>query len=277
MTRRTTSWPSARRANSPQPQVQAEPTPAAPGAEPVSKLGENADGVRAAAQLLGAATNARWPMYLRNVKQILRAGNLDERRYGFGGLMDLLKACQRDGLVRIERDRRGGLRVFQGQNMARPANAPQPEPEEANGNVADPDAPMAELADDLQPVLMDVTDGSEPDVIEIEPVSVVDTTAELLGRAKPRAPRTRAGRTGQRCRHAGHAGTGPLAQPLGRWREEGRCSQEAGREEGRSAVAQAGQQERRRLREQVGQVGQAGRAGLKQSGLPRLACASRPS
>ncbi len=179
-----------------QPQVQAEPTPAAPGAEPVSKLGENADGVRAAAQLLGAATNARWPMYLRNVKQILRAGGLDERRYGFGGLMDLLKACQRDGLVRIERDRRGGLRVFQGPNMARPANVPQPEPEEANGNVADPDAPLAELADDLQPVLMDMTDGSEPDVIEIEPVSVVDTTAELLGRAKPRAPRTRAGRTG---------------------------------------------------------------------------------
>jgi hypothetical protein len=43
---------------------------------------------------------------------------------------------------------------------------------------------------------MDVTDGSEPDVIEIEPVSVVDTTDELLGRAKPRAPRARAGRTG---------------------------------------------------------------------------------
>ncbi len=179
-----------------QAQVLAEPATATPGGEPLSKLGENADGVRAAAQLLGAATNARWPMYLRNVKQILRAGSLDERRYGFGGLMDLLKACQRDGLVRIERDRRGGLRVFQGPNMARPANVPQPEPEEANGNVADPDAPMAELADDLQPVLMDVTDGSEPDVIEIEPVSVVDTTAELLGRAKPRAPRARAGRTG---------------------------------------------------------------------------------
>ena len=45
-----------------------------------------------------AATSARWPMYLRNVKQILRAGNFDERRYGFGGLMDLLKACQREGL-----------------------------------------------------------------------------------------------------------------------------------------------------------------------------------
>jgi hypothetical protein len=80
--------------------------------------------------LLTNATSARWPMYLRNVKQIFRAGNLDERRYGFGGLMDLLKACQRDGLVRIERDRRGGLRVFQGPNMARPAQVPQPEPEE---------------------------------------------------------------------------------------------------------------------------------------------------
>ena len=32
-------------------------------------------------------------------------------------------------------------------------------------------------------------------LIEIEPVAVVDTTAELLGRAKPRAPRARAGRT----------------------------------------------------------------------------------
>lgn len=170
---------------------------AAPAADQPSRLGDNADGVRAASELLTKATNARWPMYLRNVKQIFRAGNLDERRYGFGGLMDLLKACQRDGLVRIERDRRGGLRVFQGPSIARPANAPQTESEEANGNVADPDdQPVTELADDVQPVQVAVLDDMEPDVIEIEPVSVVDTTAELLGRAKPRAPRARAGRTG---------------------------------------------------------------------------------
>jgi uncharacterized LabA/DUF88 family protein len=165
-------------------------------AESGSQLGDNAAGVRATAQLLTDATNARWPMYLRNVKQILRAGGLDERRYGFGGLMDLLKACQRDGLVRIERDRRGGLRVFQGPNMARPANAPRPEPQEVNGNVGNTSSPQAELADDVQPVQVEVSDENEPDVIEIEPVSVVDTTAELLGRAKPRAPRARAGRTG---------------------------------------------------------------------------------
>src|SRR6185436_18654649 len=68
-------------------------------------------GVARARQILAAATNARWPMYLRNVKQILRQaeGGFDERRYGFGGLMDLLKALQREAFVRIERDRRGGL------------------------------------------------------------------------------------------------------------------------------------------------------------------------
>src|SRR5205085_3394184 len=73
-------------------------------------------GVRRARSLLAAATNARWPMYLRNVKQILRQaeGGFDERRFGFGGLMDLLRGLQRDGVLRVERDRRGGLRVFQG-------------------------------------------------------------------------------------------------------------------------------------------------------------------
>src|SRR5204862_2166507 len=97
-------------------------------------------GVQRAGSILTAATGARWPMYLRNVKQILRAaeGGFDERRYGFGGLMDLLKACQRAGFVRIERDRRGGLRVFQGSalvsapatpHVSRP-NLPQPDVEE---------------------------------------------------------------------------------------------------------------------------------------------------
>jgi uncharacterized LabA/DUF88 family protein len=161
------------------------------------RLGDNAEGVRVATQLLAGAANARWPMYLRNVKQILRAGNFDERRYGFGGLMDLLKACQRDGLVRIERDRRGGLRVFQGPNLAvRPAQAPQGMPDIGAEEEEQQPAPAAEVADDVPPMQVEVTDQSEPDVIEIEPVSVVDTTAELLGRAKPRAPRARAGRTG---------------------------------------------------------------------------------
>jgi hypothetical protein len=68
----------------------------------------------------------RWPMYVRNVKQLLRAAEagFDERRYGFGGILDLLRASQRDALLRLERDRQGVLRVFQGAALLRPAAAP---------------------------------------------------------------------------------------------------------------------------------------------------------
>jgi uncharacterized LabA/DUF88 family protein len=151
--------------------------PAAPQDMPV-RIGDNAEGVRAAGQLLTNAVNARWPMYLRNVKQILRAAGFDERKYGFGGLMDLLKGCQREGFVRVERDRRGGLRVFQGPAMARATAAAPP-----------PAIPILEI----EPV--DNFNQAEPveaEAIEPETVTVVDTTAELLGRAKPKRPRARA-------------------------------------------------------------------------------------
>src|SRR5204862_893377 len=98
----------------------AAPAPEAPPA-PAVPLESQADGVKRASDILRAATNARWPMYLRNVKQLLRAadGGFDERRYGFGGLVDLVRACQKEGLVRVERDRRGGLRVFPGAALPR--------------------------------------------------------------------------------------------------------------------------------------------------------------
>src|SRR5439155_26288382 len=52
---------------------------------PVEATGSPAEGVRLVGQILRNATVARWPMYLRNVKQILRAADagFDERRYGF--------------------------------------------------------------------------------------------------------------------------------------------------------------------------------------------------
>ena len=60
-------------------------------------------------------------LYLRNVKQILRAAQppFDERAYGYANLTDLLRAAGKDGLVRVDRDRQGVIRVFQG-NLAVP-------------------------------------------------------------------------------------------------------------------------------------------------------------
>jgi uncharacterized LabA/DUF88 family protein len=69
--------------------------------------------------LLSGSTSPRWPMYVRNVKQALRSVDRawDERRYGFRSLVDLLRACQREGVFRLERDRKGVLRVFPGPSL----------------------------------------------------------------------------------------------------------------------------------------------------------------
>ncbi len=170
------------------------PSPS-PRVETVVATESAADGVARATKILAAATNARWPMYLRNVKQILRQadGGYDERRYGFGGLMDLLKALQRENAVRIERDRRGGLRVFQGSALQRhvhsvpldglPQIDPALEAEMAEAGLIPETGPAPVFAPQDEVEFDSALDGRMP----------IDTTAELLGRAKARKPRAPAG------------------------------------------------------------------------------------
>ena len=162
---------------------------------PVEQLGDQAEGARRACEILRRATGARWPMYLRNVKQILRAadGGFDERAYGFGGLMDLLRACQRDGVVRMERDRRGGLRLFQG-SAIQPAQQPRGD---AQPFVS---APTPAVDDDDRGNMIEPQSGAGMGAHEVddtesldEVAMPIDTTAELLGRAKAKRPRQRAG------------------------------------------------------------------------------------
>jgi hypothetical protein len=156
-----------------------------PSVEPPPQAGDQAEGVRLVGQILRNASNARWPMYLRNVKQILRAtdGGFDERRYGFGGLMDLLRACQRDGLVRVERDRRGGLRVFPSQGLQRAEAAPVAQVPD----LLDADAQPTEIEPGNRLEVDESLDAEQQDS-EVVPI---DTTAELLGRAGAKPRRTR--------------------------------------------------------------------------------------
>jgi len=164
-------------------------SPAAVQAAPVP-VESAAAGIARASKILADARHARWPMYLRNVKQILRQadGGFDERRYGFGGLLDLLKALQRESFVRIERDRRGGLRVFQGQALQHHAPGSQHE----GLPLVDPALEAAEYAEgqtvETQPgEPVAVEEPLQAERPESEPVPI-DTTAELLGR-KTRKPR----------------------------------------------------------------------------------------
>jgi hypothetical protein len=94
-------------------------------AGPVAVTGTPADGIREFRAIMQTATVARWPMYLRNVKQLIRQVNpaFDERAYGFAHLADLLRGAGKENVIRVERDRQGVLRVFQA-NGAQPSSAP---------------------------------------------------------------------------------------------------------------------------------------------------------
>jgi len=85
-----------------------------------------------------AAQPPRWPMYVRQFKQFLRGvdSTFDERKWGFGTIMEFLRVCQREGLFRLERDRRGQIRVFPGSGLQTSATG-----------VTAPVAPEQERAD----------------------------------------------------------------------------------------------------------------------------------
>jgi hypothetical protein len=148
----------------------------------------------------------RWPMYVRQVKQYLRSvdSSFDERTFGFQSLNDLLRACQKEGLFRVERDRQGVIRFFQGNVMK------EIEANRASGINADDIAAAERLAAQAEAELAaqeareresaEVVDG---DVVrEVEAPQIVDVEAEAApetvraaeepkpARRKPRAART---------------------------------------------------------------------------------------
>ncbi len=135
----TSSDEPQRAAQEPQRSGQDTPRDHAPKEQPVP-AGRAADAINEVRRLFQTAQNPpRWPMYIRQVKQFMKNvdASFDERRYGFGNLVDLLRACQREGLFRIERDRQGVMRIFPGNVMQVAPEAVESstgEPQGRNGN-----------------------------------------------------------------------------------------------------------------------------------------------
>ena len=101
-------------------------------------------------------------MYPRQFKQFLKTAqpDFDERRYG--SIADLMRACQKDGILRLERDRQGGLRVF-----ANGATARATVPHGWGLVVNNPQAPVesvdpSTLVEPLPPVVADPVVAEEP-------------------------------------------------------------------------------------------------------------------
>ena len=142
------------------------------GAEP-----RTADGIREVRRLFQSAQNApRWPMYIRQAKQFLRNvdASFDERKFGFASLVDLLRACQREGLFRIERDRQGVMRLFPGTIMQATESA---EAQDDNrGNVAD-EPTTAEVS---SPEWTVPEPSAEAEVVDGDVVQEMNTPAAVM-------------------------------------------------------------------------------------------------
>ncbi len=189
------------------------PPPAAPRHEPA--VDEDADeedalpaspmsmqdGIRAVQQaFMAASPPPRWPMYVRQARQYLRnaVDGFDERTYGFASVVDLLRAAGKEGVLRIERDRQGAVRVFPGANLGAKGAAPSASTPPEDGFVELDETIDVEVSADR---VSDVVDGepvaaeavAESPIVDAEPVETEPVQARKGARkrktAATRAPR----------------------------------------------------------------------------------------
>jgi uncharacterized protein (TIGR00288 family) len=105
------------------------------------------DGIRAVQTAFSGPTPPRWPMYVRQAKQYLRSAieGFDEKNYGFASVVDLLRAAGKEGVLRIERDRQGAVRLFAGPKLTAPSVQPVEVEQVAELPIVDAE-PVAEPA-----------------------------------------------------------------------------------------------------------------------------------
>ena len=130
---------------------------------------------RAARLFAGAKQAPRWPMYIRQIRQYLRNADetFDERKLGFTGIVEFLRACQREGLLRLERDRQGVMRVFAGPAFGRPAEQTRVETDGAEAlELPRDEAPEFGAAERV----IDISDAASN--VDAEPIPVPLDTIE---------------------------------------------------------------------------------------------------
>jgi uncharacterized protein (TIGR00288 family) len=152
-----------------------------------------------------ARTSHHWPMYLRSFKQMLRSSDasFDERNFGFSSVYDLVRQAQREGLLRIERNRKGILRIFPGERFPQPEQAPGPAEDYLNAPEpamdAEPVETVADVSVDIpEPILEEAPVETEPDALQEALPEPHPQPAQGPGRsAQRRTKSTRAKRPAQ--------------------------------------------------------------------------------
>ena len=137
------------------------------------------DGIRAVQQAFAQASPPpRWPMYVRQAKQFLKARieGFDERKYGFASVVDLLRAAAKEGVLKLERDRHGAFRVFAGTKLAAPPTRVE---------VEEPAVDAAGEVLDEQPVGAEGESVEEPPIVDVQPIDVPEAVS--LDATEPQA------------------------------------------------------------------------------------------
>lgn len=94
--------------------------------------------------LRNSRSRPHWPMYLRTFKQMIRSLQppFDEHQYGISSIYDLVRQAHRDGVLHVERNRQGILRIFAGERFPKgdselaPGMTEPPQPLDAEETVA---------------------------------------------------------------------------------------------------------------------------------------------
>ena len=148
---------------------------------------QSEEGVRAIQEAFQKSNiTPHWPMYLRNVKQFIKNASptFDEHRYGFHSFLEAVRHAQRAGLLRLERNRQGILRVFPGNALSqlqRPVLPRDYEPRE-QGIAEPPMVPydVEEAAPGPETELQPVLTATPEEVMEAQPEST-----EVISEAAP--------------------------------------------------------------------------------------------
>jgi uncharacterized LabA/DUF88 family protein len=199
---------------------------------PVADAASLGEGVALVRRVLADATaSPRWPMYPRQFKQFLRAADpaFDERRYG--SIAELMRACQKDGLLKLERDRQGGLRVFAASSSAPRVAVPHgwslltggaPGAEPAIEDAAENTGEGPELAEPTPPPPAVVPDELPGDDIGNRIGGAVDVTREKLqGPGAADAGATPASARPRRARKTTSRTSATARRPATRRKKEG--------------------------------------------------------
>jgi uncharacterized LabA/DUF88 family protein len=148
------------------------------------------------------------PIYLRHIRQGLRSidPSSDERRYDFRAILNLLHRAQREGSVRLQRDRKGVWRIFtvsttpatlpaampSAESVAEPAESP------LEFTPAEVDVAWEEPSDPTEEVM---AEGSTPEQTSLPAIEEAAPVSAAPGR-KPRKPRPARGTTKTGARRA---------------------------------------------------------------------------